>query len=29
MTSGTPALEWSDLDKKAVDTVRLLAADAV
>ncbi|WP_456694890.1 transketolase [Aeromicrobium sp. P5_D10] len=29
MTSGTPALEWTDLDKKAVDTVRLLAADAV
>lgn len=29
MTSGTPSLEWSDLDKKAVDTVRLLAADAV
>ena len=29
MTSGTPSLEWTDLDKKAVDTVRLLAADAV
>jgi transketolase len=29
VTSGTPALEWTDLDKKAVDTVRLLAADAV
>ena len=29
MTSGIPALEWTDLDKKAVDTVRLLAADAV
>ncbi|MEJ7633667.1 transketolase [Aeromicrobium sp.] len=29
MTSGTPTLEWTDLDKKAVDTVRLLAADAV
>jgi transketolase len=29
VTSGTPALEWTDLDKLAVDTVRLLAADAV
>ncbi|MCW2789524.1 MAG: transketolase, partial [Aeromicrobium sp.] len=29
MTSATPSLEWTDLDKKAVDTVRLLAADAV
>ncbi|MCW2771234.1 MAG: transketolase [Aeromicrobium sp.] len=29
MTSGTPSLEWTDLDKLAVDTVRLLAADAV
>jgi transketolase len=29
VTSGTPALEWTDLDKTAVDTVRLLAADAV
>jgi transketolase len=29
VTSGTPSLEWTDLDKKAVDTVRLLAADAV
>jgi transketolase len=29
VTSGTPALEWTDLDRKAVDTVRLLAADAV
>ncbi|MGA8987182.1 transketolase [Aeromicrobium sp.] len=29
MTSESPALEWTDLDKKAVDTVRLLAADAV
>ena len=24
-----PALEWTDLDRKAVDTVRVLAADAV
>ena len=29
MTSGSTALEWNDLDKLAVDTVRLLAADAV
>ncbi|MCD9197848.1 transketolase [Aeromicrobium wangtongii] len=29
MTSGTRSLEWTDLDKKAVDTARLLAADAV
>lgn len=29
MTSGDTALEWNELDKKAVDTVRLLAADAV
>jgi transketolase len=29
VTSGTPTLEWTDLDKKAVDTARLLAADAV
>jgi transketolase len=29
VTSGTPALEWTELDRKAVDTVRLLAADAV
>ncbi|AXT84864.1 transketolase [Aeromicrobium sp. A1-2] len=29
MTSESPALVWTDLDKKAVDTVRLLAADAV
>jgi transketolase len=29
VTSATPSLEWTDLDKKAVDTVRLLAADAV
>jgi transketolase len=29
VTSGTPSLEWTDLDQKAVDTVRLLAADAV
>ncbi|UNX56206.1 transketolase [Georgenia sp. TF02-10] len=26
---GTPALEWSELDARAVDTVRVLAADAV
>lgn len=25
----TPSLEWSDLDRRAVDTVRVLAADAV
>ncbi|MBC7630764.1 transketolase [Aeromicrobium sp.] len=29
MTSPTPSLEWTDLDKRAVNTVRLLAADAV
>ncbi|WP_226921203.1 transketolase [Georgenia subflava] len=28
-TPATPALEWSDLDRRAVDTVRVLAADAV
>ncbi len=28
-TSATNGLEWTDLDKRAVDTVRLLAADAV
>ncbi|WP_235833782.1 transketolase [Aeromicrobium chenweiae] len=27
--SGTTSLEWTEIDKKAVDTVRLLAADAV
>jgi transketolase len=29
VTSGTPALEWTDIDKLAVNTARLLAADAV
>src|SRR5215207_5108005 len=29
VTTAPTALEWSDLDKQAVDTVRLLAADAV
>lgn len=29
MTSTSPTLDWTDLDAKAVDTVRLLAADAV
>ncbi|MCW2750629.1 MAG: transketolase, partial [Aeromicrobium sp.] len=29
MTSAPTPFEWSDLDKQAVDTVRLLAADAV
>ena len=29
MTSSTPALSWTELDAKAVDTIRLLAADAV
>jgi len=28
-TSATTGFEWTDLDKRAVDTVRLLAADAV
>jgi len=28
-TSATGDLEWSDLDKRAVDTLRVLAADAV
>ncbi len=28
-TSATDRFEWTDLDKRAVDTVRLLAADAV
>jgi transketolase len=27
--SSTPALDWSDLDRRAVDTVRVLAMDAV
>ena len=29
MTSATSTLDWNDLDQKAVDTVRVLAADAV
>lgn len=29
MTTANKSLEWNDLDKKAVDTARLLAADAV
>jgi len=29
VTSATPDLDWTELDQKAVDTVRLLAADAV
>ena len=29
MTTAPTPLDWTDLDKKAVDTVRLLAADAV
>ena len=29
MNASVPALEWSDLDRRAVDTVRVLAADAV
>ena len=29
MTTTPPALDWNELDDKAVDTVRLLAADAV
>ena len=29
MSKATPALDWTKLDKTAVDTVRLLAADAV
>jgi transketolase len=29
VTSAPTSFEWTDLDKKAVDTVRLLAADAV
>ena len=29
MTSATPDLDWTELDQKAVDTVRILAADAV
>lgn len=29
MTTATPALHWTKLDDRAVDTVRLLAADAV
>ncbi|MGJ9412463.1 transketolase [Aeromicrobium sp. CF4.19] len=29
MTSSSAALDWNELDAKAVDTVRLLAADAV
>lgn len=29
MTTGTASLDWTELDQKAVDTVRLLAADAV
>jgi transketolase len=29
VTTAPAALEWTDLDKRAVDTVRLLAADAV
>lgn len=29
MTSSTSALDWNDLDAQAVDTVRVLAADAV
>ena len=29
VTQGSKATEWSDLDKRAVDTVRVLAMDAV
>jgi transketolase len=29
VNASVPALEWSDLDRRAVDTVRVLAADAV
>ena len=29
MAATDPALNWSDLDRKAVDTVRVLAMDAV
>ncbi|MFT4262097.1 MAG: transketolase [Nocardioides sp.] len=29
MTDSLPKLEWTDLDKKAVDTIRVLAMDAV